>query len=190
MLARLKVWWGVPALLWLLACDGSATREAEAAKAADTKKVAEVKALEVKAAAPTAELDVAVKTARVEAEKASQALRVEQDEVAAEAAKATAEAKAAATTPAAGLKFGKWKLASATWSDGGAAELTEAPARSIAACLRTVKKSRAEVVVTVTAGKIARAEVKGESLKCVEELRGVATPDVSHDGEFTALYTQ
>ncbi|MCY1060887.1 hypothetical protein [Nannocystis sp. SCPEA4] len=187
MLARRTVWWGVPALLWTLACDGSAAREGEAGKAPEAKaaeakapeakapevKAPEMKAPEAKAAAAGAGLDDA-------------ALKAAQDEVAAEAAKA----KAAATTPAAGLKFGKWKLASATWSDGGAAELTEAPARSIAACLRTVKKSRAEVVVTVTAGKIARAEVKGESLKCVEELRGVATPDVSHDGEFTALYTQ
>lgn len=172
----------VPALLWTLACDGSAARQGEAAKAPEAKaaeaKVPEVKAPEVKAAE--------AKAAETKAELDDAAQKAAQGEATAEAAKAKAEA----TTPAAGLKFGKWKLASATWSDGGAAELTEAPARSIAACLRTVKKSRAEVVVTVTAGKIARAEVKGESLKCVEELRGVATPDVGHDGEFTALYTQ
>lgn len=185
-----------PAWLWipvvaLVACNGAeAQKKAEAAKM--ERDVAEMRAevaeMNQKVSAHQAELAAGQAKAempKAEAEEVEAAAKAE----AAEAAKAEA-AMAEATTPAVGVQVGKWRLESATWSDGGAAGLTEAPTRSIGACLRTVKKKRAEVVIAVAAGEIRRAEVKGESLKCVDELRGVDTPEIGRDGEFTAIFVQ
>ena len=149
----------------------------EKAKTDAQKRAEELEAVKADVAAEAAKVDVAAEAAKAELAKV-------------EAAKVEVAKAAPATTPAVGVKIGKWTLESATWSDGGPAGLTEAPARSIGACLRTVKKKRAEVVVKVAGGEVERAEVKGESLKCVEELRGVDTPDIGRDGEFTAIYVQ
>lgn len=194
------------AVVWCLACQASGpaaeaakTPPSEVGKAVEAAKSgAELDAAKAKAGAEleasraeVAKAEAAKAEAVGEVAKAEGAATAANAEVAAVAAKAeAAKAEVPATTPAVGVKVGKWTLESATWSDGGAAGLTEAPARSIGACLRTVKKKRAEVVVKVAGGEVARAEVKGESLKCVEELRGVDTPEVGRDGEFTAIYVQ
>lgn len=169
-------------------CDGAAD---EAAKAEAAKAEAE-KAEKEKAEKAQAEKE------KAEKEKAdAEAKKAEEEKAAAEAiekaesdAKASALAAAAAAPPIAKIKVGKWKVSEAKWSYGDPVGFTQEIADKIGACLKTVKAKKAEVVVQVAADAITKAEVKGESLKCVEELTGAKAPGLGRDGEFTVVFTK
>ena len=98
------------------------------------------------------------------------------------------------TTPTSGKTvkedFGGWGLSRAVKAGTqSAVTLPAATRKTIAACVRSSKKSPALVKLTIKGHKISKAAVVGESLKCVEELVGALVDGVA-DGDVEATFVK